>query len=92
MTAEEVVTKMNKVWKAMRSGSFEHEEVFESLEIYFKQLQQFIIDLSKSAEVAVEAPKPEAKADKKLIDDLTIINQIFKCNDRWQTKPKTSPA
>lgn len=89
MTAEDAVKKMDNVLKAFKNGKYENEEVFESLELYFKQLQQFIIDLSKSTHVATTvAPAPEAKADEKLIDDLTIINHIFKANDRWQTKPK----
>ena len=48
LTQEEAITKMNVVIKALRNGKYENEDVFDLLEIYFKQLQQTIIDLKKS--------------------------------------------
>lgn len=88
MKMEDVFQKMDNVWKAFRNGKYEHEEIFEQLEIYHKQLQQFIIDLSKDTHVVEETPAPSAKADK-TVDDLTTIHHIFKSNERWQKKPKT---
>jgi hypothetical protein len=88
-SVEDVIKKMDNVLKAFRHGKFESDEVFESLEIYHKQLQQFIIDISKSTHVATPvAPAPEAKAKDKLTDDLTIINQLFKAKSQWQTRQK----
>lgn len=92
MDTADIFKKMDNVLKALRNGKYESEEIFESLEIYFKQLQQFIIDLSKSTHVATDvAPAPEAKADEKLVDQLTAINQIFKSNRQWQTKTNPLP-
>lgn len=60
MTVEDVVEKMDRTWKAFRNGKYENEEIFEQLDIYFKQLQQVFIDLSqKSTHVADEAPAPD---------------------------------
>jgi hypothetical protein len=87
MTVENVITKMDNVYKAFRHGKFESDEIFEQLEIYHKQLQQFIINLSKSTHVVDETPAPEARADK-TVDDLTTIHHIFKSAEQWQTKPK----
>jgi HK97 family phage prohead protease len=61
MTTEEVVKKMDNVWKAFRNGNYENEEIFEQLDIYFKQLQQIFIDLTHSTHAADEAPAPEHK-------------------------------
>ncbi len=46
MTKEDAIDKMNFVAKALRNGKYENEEVFDLLEIYFKQLQQTIQDIS----------------------------------------------
>lgn len=46
-TKEEAIAKMNVVIKAFRNGKYENEEVFDLLDIYFKQLQQTILDLSQ---------------------------------------------
>jgi HK97 family phage prohead protease len=46
MTKEDTIAKMDKVVKALRNGKYENEEIFDLLEIYFKQLQQNILDLS----------------------------------------------
>lgn len=39
--------KMDAVTKAIRNGKYENEELFDSLEIYFKQLQTLISNLTK---------------------------------------------
>jgi len=57
LTKDEIFQKMNAVTKAIRNGKYENEDLFDSLEIYFKQLQTLINDLTtKAAEIA---PKPE---------------------------------
>lgn len=42
MDKDTVITKMNTVMKALRNGKYENEDLFDCLEIYFKQLQSFI--------------------------------------------------
>lgn len=74
MTIDEIVVKMDNVWKAFRNGKYENEEIFEQLDIYFKQLQQLFIDLSqKSTHAADEAPAPEEKEE---VDVLSFIKNF----------------
>ena len=61
MTKDELFSKMNTVTKAIRNGKYENEELFDSLELYFKQLQTLINELTTKA--AEEAPKPETSQD-----------------------------
>lgn len=56
---EDVITKMDNVWKAFRNGKFENEEIFENLEIYFKQLQQLFIELTKTTQPVAQTVEPE---------------------------------
>ena len=46
LSKEDAIKKMDIVLKAFRNGKYENEEVFDLLEIYHKQLQQIIIDLT----------------------------------------------
>lgn len=46
LTKEQALNKMDIVIKSFRNGKYENEEVFDLLEIYFKQLQQTILDIS----------------------------------------------
>lgn len=46
MTKQDAANKMDNVLKALRNGKYENEEVFDLLEIYFKQLQQIILEIS----------------------------------------------
>lgn len=53
MSKDDVIKKMDNVAKALRNGKYENDEVFDLLDIYFKQLQQHILDIS------AQATKPE---------------------------------
>lgn len=46
LTKEDAIKKMDVVIKSLRNGRYENEDVFDLLEIYFKQLQQIILDIS----------------------------------------------
>lgn len=60
MTKEQQIQKMDTVVKALRNGKYEQEEVFDMLEIYFKQLQTSILNLSTSSTPAdEESPEPQ---------------------------------
>lgn len=50
LTKEQAFDKMQSVMKALRNGKYENEEIFEMLELTFKQLEQHISDLSTSPE------------------------------------------
>lgn len=46
LTKEQAISKMDVVIKSLRNGKYENEDVFDLLEIYFKQLQNIILDIS----------------------------------------------
>ncbi len=77
-TPEMVVKRMDTVMKAIRNGKYENEELFDQLDLYFKQLSQILIDLTKNTTEPVSATQPE-KADD-LREQLKNINQLFKAN------------
>jgi HK97 family phage prohead protease len=80
-TIEEVTKKISSVWKALRNGKYENDEIFEQLDIYFEQLKQTFIDLQKSTCAADEAPKPDHKGNE-LLESLKIYtnNLIIKAH------------
>lgn len=57
LNKDELCKKMDTVMKAIRNGKYENEDLFDSLEIYFKQLQSLLTSLTTKA--AEEAPKPD---------------------------------
>lgn len=62
MSKEQAIEKMDGVLKALRNGKYEQEEVYEMLELHFKQLEQHIIDLSASSTQpagSTTAPDPQ---------------------------------
>lgn len=54
---EYLFKKMNAVSKAIRNGKYENEDLFDSLDIYFKQLQTLISNLTDTD----NSTKPEIK-------------------------------
>lgn len=76
LTKEQAFDRMNRALKAFRNGSYEHDEIFELLEIYTKQLQQHILDLTEgSTPPATEAPAPQKglKAEDVLLLNTTLL-------------------
>lgn len=49
LTKEQALEKMHGILKAIKNGKYEQEEIFEMLELHFKQLEQHIVDLSTSS-------------------------------------------
>lgn len=56
MTPEILLQKHNAVLKAIKNGKYEGDDVFEMLELYFKQLEAQILQLSP----LIAAPTPSA--------------------------------
>lgn len=84
MTKDQLFTKMDSVVKALRNGSYENEEIFDILELYFKQLQQHIYDLSHAADeapetvhAAEEAPVQQKEEDVYFVE-AAIATTLFK--------------
>lgn len=50
MTKETLFSKMGAVMKSIRNGKYENEEIFDQLELYFKQLENLIMDLEQKAQ------------------------------------------
>lgn len=60
LTKKQAEDKMDTMLKAIRNGRYENEEIYEMLELTFKQLNQHIIDLSTSStQPAIVAPDPQ---------------------------------
>ncbi|MBP6432963.1 MAG: HK97 family phage prohead protease [Ferruginibacter sp.] len=73
LNKDELFKKMDSVTKAIRNGKYENEDLFDSLELYLKQLQTLINDLSTKA-VAIDAtPKPNEQ--KEVIEVFTTFNK-----------------
>lgn len=69
LTKEQAFEKMDGILKAIKNGKYEQEEIFEMLELQFKQLQQHIIDLSTSSTQPAVATAPDPQKGSKN-DDL----------------------
>lgn len=76
LTKEDVIKKMDVVIKSFRNGKYENEEVFDLLEIYFKQLQQIILDISKPT----TGPLPHSTLPVDTKETLTIFKKQLKLN------------
>jgi hypothetical protein len=66
MTKEQQVDRMNHLMKAIRNGRYENEEIYDMLEIYFKQLQTSILSLTPTSTPAAsrkEAPEPQLESE-----------------------------
>jgi len=57
MSQTEAAEKLNTTIKAIRNGDYEHEEIFEALEIKAHRLTQYILNISQTT-----TPEPEKKA------------------------------
>lgn len=71
LNKEQATQKMFTVLKALRNGKYEQEEIFDTLEIYFKQLEQHINDLS--TQPAEKAPGSLLKSRSDLDEGLILV-------------------
>lgn len=58
MTKEDAIKRMDTIYKAIRHGRYEADEIFEQLDIYHQQLKQFVLDLTADTPAAEQAPEP----------------------------------
>lgn len=73
-----IITKMDAVMKSLRNGKYENEDIFDSLEIYFKQLQQLFINLAnKSKEETTEPIKEVTLPDTRIKKDWRKLLNIL---------------
>lgn len=56
MDKESICKKMNNVMKAIRNGKYENEELFDLLDIYFKQLQTQLENIATPPAITATAP------------------------------------
>lgn len=52
MTKATLINRMDKVMKSIRNGKYENEEIFDMLELYFKQLQALFNETTKPEQAA----------------------------------------
>jgi hypothetical protein len=76
MTKEQAINRFDVIYKALRNGKYEGDEIFHLLDIYHQQLKQYIIDLS--ATPAAEAQEPEARGDNGLKSTLISLTDFLK--------------
>lgn len=78
-----ISAKMDTLLKAFRNGKYEDETIFDTIELYIKQLQSYLIDLTKNTTVAaVEALQPdevkESESDLYLKQRIQSLTALFK--------------
>lgn len=79
MTKEDIIKRMDTIYKALRHGRYESEEVFEQLDIYHQQLKQLILDLTKDTPAVEHTPEPDEKGDNEHIKkELNSLIELFK--------------
>lgn len=79
MTKEQMIDRSSLIAKALRNGKYENEEVFDLLDIYLKQLQTSIINISPNSTAAdEESPQPLEKDEDLLLLDLSLETTLFK--------------
>lgn len=83
LNKDQLFDRMNNVVKSIRNGKFENEEVFDMLEVYLKQLQQYIIDLSTkgSTHAADNAPEPQKVVKSDDFEDSEAILTLLHLNN-----------
>lgn len=57
MTKEQMIDRSSVIAKALRNGKYENEEVFDLLDIYLKQLQTSILNISSNSTPLGEEPQ-----------------------------------
>lgn len=72
MTAEDTIEKMDAVFKAIKNGKYESEEIFENLEIYFNQLKQYLSEITQPAQKALDPNKDDLNKLKEAVQLITI--------------------
>lgn len=58
MCKEDVIKRMDTIYKALRHGKYENEEIFILLDINHQQLKQVVIDLFNATPAVEKTPEP----------------------------------
>lgn len=82
LTKEQITDRMDRVYKALRNGTYEGDEIFESLDVYHQQLKQLFYDLVNNDTPAAEktAPEPEEKSENsaQVAEKVNSLISLFK--------------
>lgn len=79
MSKEQMIDRSSLIAKALRNGKYENDEVFDLLDIYLKQLQTSILNIStKSTAAGEEPPQPLENDEDLLLLDLQLETTLFK--------------
>lgn len=63
LNKDDLFKKMDVIVKSIRNGKYENEDIFDSLELYFKQLQNLINNLTKEATEPPLSTLPDSVKD-----------------------------
>jgi uncharacterized protein len=76
LTKEQAFEKMNGILKAIKNGKYEQEDIYEMLELHFKQLEQHILDLSSCPEDVASSATPQKSVDVDPFDTDMILSYL----------------
>lgn len=79
-TKEDIIARMDAVYKALRNGRYETEELFELLDIHHAQLKQMVSDAITTPAADESAPEPGTvtpQDDTELNERLKALLNIF---------------
>lgn len=77
MDKDEIVKRMDTIYKAIRNGNFESDAIFELLDIYHQQLKQLVLNITNATPAANEAQQPDEK-DEQLRAEIKSLTALFK--------------
>lgn len=80
MSKEELISRMDRTYKALRNGRYESEEIFEMLDIYHQQLKQLFFDLiviTPAVEETQEPPTEKSEDNEQVINKLNSLTALF---------------
>lgn len=82
LTKIQIIDRMERVYKALRNGRYEGDEIFELLDVYHQQLKQLVADLGESTPaVEQQTQEPQEKKsedDEYVISKFNSLNSLFK--------------
>lgn len=88
-TIDALTKKMDSIIKSLRNGKYENEDIFDQLDLYFKQLQQLFIELTTEPKQE-SVTLPEEKDV--VLDVLTTFNKTFKKAENGNSRISTEGA
>lgn len=80
MTREQVIDRMDRVYKALRNGKYEGDEIFHSLDVYHQQLKQLFYDLTNdttAVDESTQEPEEKNEDSEYIAKKFDSLNSLF---------------